>query len=164
LRDSTVHGTRLQGASTITQQVARTFFLSPERSLARKLREGILAWRIERTYNKEKILELYLNQIFLGRHSYGVAAAAQSYFGKSLHELSTAEAAVLAALPQAPSRYDPVRNAGAVKARRDYVLQRMLEDGVISKPEADEALAAPLGVKSSRPHLETCSPSTVRIK
>ncbi len=154
VRDSVVHGTRLQGASTITQQVARNFFLKSERSIGRKIREAILAWRIERAYSKERILELYLNQIFLGRQSYGVAAAAQAYFGKSLDELTVAEAALLAALPQAPSRYDPMRQPRLVKARRDYVIDRMLEDGAISPADAETATAAPLGVKSGRPHLD----------
>jgi penicillin-binding protein 1A len=154
LRDGAVHGTRLQGASTITQQVARTFFLTAERSFGRKLREAILAWRIEHAYSKEKILELYLNKIFLGRQSYGVAAAAQAYFGKALEELTLAETALLAALPQAPSRFDPTRHPGLVKARRAYVIQRMLEDGAMTEAEADEAKAAPLGVKPRRPHLD----------
>jgi penicillin-binding protein 1A len=154
LRDGAVHGTRLQGASTITQQVARSFFLTPERSIERKLREAVLAWRIEHAYTKEKILELYLNKIFLGRQSYGVAAAAQAYFGKALGELTLAEAAMLAALPQAPSRFDPARHPGLVKARRSYVIQRMLEDGAVSEAEAETARAAPLGVKPRRPHLE----------
>lgn len=153
LRDSAVHGTRLQGASTITQQVARSFFLTSERTLARKLREAILAWRIEHAYTKEKILELYLNKIFLGRHSYGIAAAAQAYFGKSLGDLTLPEAALLAALPQAPSRFDPVRHPRRALARRSYVIERMREDGFIADTEAVEANAAPIGVKPTRPHL-----------
>jgi len=154
LRDTAAYGMRLQGASTITQQVARTFFLTSERSLERKLREAVLALRIERAYTKEKILELYLNQIYLGRQSYGVAAAAQAYFGKSLSELTIAEAAFLAALPQGPSRFNPSRHARLAAARRNYVIKRMQEDGVIAPAEAEVALAAPLGVKPSRPHLD----------
>ncbi len=154
LRDSVVRGSRLQGASTITQQVARNFFLTPERTFGRKLREAMLAWRIERAYSKERILELYLNQIFLGRQSFGVAAAAQAYFGKSLDELTLAETALLAGLPRAPSRYDPLRHPRLVQARRDYVIDRMRDDGAIAPAEADAAKAAPLGVKPRRPHLE----------
>ncbi len=158
LRDSIVHGARLQGASTITQQVARNFFLTPERTIGRKLREAMLAWRIERAYSKEHILELYLNQIYLGRHSFGVAAAAQAYFAKSLDELTLAETALLAGLPRAPSRYDPLRHPRLVRARRDYVIDRMLADGAIQPAEAEAAKAAPLGVKPRRPHLETTAP------
>ena len=146
-------GRRLQGGSTITQQVAKNFLLTPERSLDRKIREMILSFRIERAFTKEKILELYLNQIFLGHQAYGVAAAAQVYFGKALDELTIAEAAFLAALPQAPSRFNPRRNAKEAVARRNYIVRRMLDDGYIGKAEADEARAAPLGVKPPPPYI-----------
>lgn len=146
-------GRRLQGGSTITQQVAKNFLLTPERSLDRKIKEMILSLRIERAFTKERILELYLNQIFLGHQAYGVAAAAQVYFGKALDELTIAEAAFLAALPQAPSRFNPRRNAKEAVARRNYIVRRMLDDGYIAKSEADEARAAPLGVKPPPPYI-----------
>ncbi len=132
------------GASTITQQVAKNFLLSNEVSIERKIKEAILAIRMERTFTKEHILELYLNQIFLGRRSYGVAAAALNYFDKSLDELTIGEAAFLAGLPKAPSRYDPERNPEAAYERRDYVIGRMLEDGYITPGEAEAARGEPL--------------------
>lgn len=143
-------GGRPQGASTITQQVAKNFFLTNEVSLERKLKEAVLALRIERTFSKEKILELYLNEIFLGNRSYGVAAAALTYFDKALDELSLGEAAFLAALPKAPSRYDPVKAPAEARARRDYVLGRMLEDGYIDRAAFEAARAEPL-VTRQRP-------------
>ena len=146
-------GGRRQGGSTITQQVAKNFLLTPERSLDRKIKEMILSFRIERAYTKEKILELYLNQIFLGHRAYGVAAAAQVYFNKALDELTIAEAAFLAALPQAPSRFDPQRKTKEAIARRNYVVQRMADDGYITNAEAVEAKAAPLGVKPPAPYV-----------
>lgn len=139
--------TRMVGASTITQQVAKNFLLTNERTLPRKIKEAILALRIERTYSKDKILELYLNEIYLGRGSYGVAAAALNYFDKSLTELTLAEAAFLAGVPQAPSRYDPVTNAAAARARRDYVIDRMEIDGKIDAVSAAEARAQPIEVR-----------------
>ncbi|GBD44321.1 Penicillin-binding protein 1A [bacterium HR40] len=132
------------GGSTITQQVAKNFLLGSEVSLERKIREAILALRIERAFGKDRILELYLNEIFLGRRSYGVAAAALNYFDKSLDELTLGEAAFLAGLPKAPSRYDPERDPEAATARRNYVLRRMLEDGYITASEAQAAMAEPL--------------------
>jgi penicillin-binding protein 1A len=146
-------GRRLHGGSTITQQVAKNFLLTPERSLDRKIREMMLALRIERAYPKQRILELYLNQIFLGHQAYGVAAAAQVYFGKALGELTIAESAFLAALPQAPSRFNPRRNAKEAVARRNYIVRRMLDDGYITNAEADGAQAAPLGVKPPPPYV-----------
>ena len=137
---------RLVGASTITQQVAKNFLLTNEVSLERKIREILLALRIERAFEKNEILELYLNEIYLGRNSYGVAAAAMNYFNKSLPELTLAEAAYLAALPKAPNNYHPILETEAGIARRNYVLQRMLEDGAIAADEADEAAAQPLVV------------------
>jgi penicillin-binding protein 1A len=134
------------GASTITQQVARNFLLSDELSIDRKIREAILAWRIERTFTKDHILELYLNQIFLGRRSYGVAAAALNYFDKSLDDLTLGETAFLAGTPKAPSRYDPERFPAEALARRNYVIGRMLEDGRITADEAEAARAEPLRV------------------
>jgi penicillin-binding protein 1A len=136
------------GASTITQQVARIFFLSNEVSYIRKAKEAVLAYRIESALSKSRILEIYLNEINLGFQSYGVAAAAQAYFGKSLDELSLSESAFLAALPKAPHNYNPLRHYEAAVARRNYVLDRMLEDGVITDAEAREAKAQPITVHS----------------
>ncbi|OJX81231.1 penicillin-binding protein 1A [Magnetospirillum sp. 64-120] len=132
------------GASTITQQVAKNFLLTNEVSISRKIKEAILAFRIERTFSKDHILELYLNEIYLGMGNYGVAAAALNYFDRGLDELSVAEAAYLAALPKAPNNYHPVRHAQAAKDRRDWVIGRMLEDGKISRAEYDAAIAEPL--------------------
>lgn len=135
---------RPEGASTITQQVAKNFLLSNELSITRKMKEAILALRMERAFTKDHILELYLNEIFLGARSYGTAAAALNYFDKSLDELTIAEAALLAALPKAPSSYDPRRRPEAASQRRDYVIARMLEDGYITPAEAEAARAVPI--------------------
>jgi len=137
-------GQNVRGASTITQQVMKNFLLSGDRTGERKIKELILATRIERTLDKDSILELYLNEIFLGQNSYGVAAAAQTYFNKTLGELSVAEAAFLAALPQAPSNYHPVRAKERVTARRNFVIAEMWENGFIDAATRDEARAAPL--------------------
>ncbi len=144
--DRVRRGLRPVGGSTITQQVAKNFLLSNEVSLERKIKEAILAVRIERTFTKDKILELYLNEIYLGRRSYGVAMAALNYFDKSLDELTLGEIAFLAGLPKAPSRYDPEKNPEAAYERRDYVLDRMVEDGYITAAEAAAAKAEPLVV------------------
>ncbi|MCB1591034.1 MAG: penicillin-binding protein 1A [Alphaproteobacteria bacterium] len=137
-------GKRAQGASTITQQVAKNFFLSNEQKIERKIREAILSYKMTQMMSKEHILELYLNQIFLGGGAYGVAAAAQHYFNKSLEELSVAEAAYLAALPKAPNNYHPVYNHDKAVDRRNYVILRMQEDGYITRAQAEEAYATPL--------------------
>jgi penicillin-binding protein 1A len=137
-------GKRPEGASTITQQVAKNFLLSSEVSYKRKIREAILAYRMEKAMGKDKLLELYLNEIFLGQRSYGVAAAALSYFNKSLEELSIEEAAYLAALPKAPNNYHPIRDHEAALERRNYVIDRMDQDGYIEEAEADIAKAKPL--------------------
>ena len=136
------------GGSTITQQVAKNFLLSPEATVERKVREAILALRLEKALPKDAILELYLNQIYLGFGSYGVAAAALNYFNSSLDDLTVAEAAFLAALPKAPNNYHPVRRRAQAVARRNWVVRRMLEDGRISPVEAGEAIAAPLETRS----------------
>ena len=136
------------GASTITQQVAKNFLLTNEVSWARKIKEAILAFRIERTFSKDRILELYLNEIYLGQGSYGVAAAALNYFNKSMDELTVAEAAYLAGLPKAPNNYAPQRHPEAARARRDYVVRRMLDEDFISQAEAERAWATPLAVRS----------------
>ncbi|WP_109116601.1 penicillin-binding protein 1A [Azospirillum sp. TSO22-1] len=135
------------GASTITQQVAKNMLLSGEVSFNRKIKEAILAVRIERAFTKDRILELYLNEIFLGFRSYGVAAAALNYFNKGLDELSVAEAAYLAALPKAPSNYHPERQKDAAIARRNWVIGRMAEDGHITPDEARAAQAEPLTIR-----------------
>lgn len=135
---------RMQGASTITQQVAKNMLLTSDRTIMRKLKEAFLARRIERAFDKQKIIELYLNEIFLGNRAYGVAAAALNYFDKSLDELTLAESAFMAALPQAPSEYGNPRNRDRVVERRNWVLSRMAANGVISQEEADEASKEPL--------------------
>ncbi len=127
---------RMVGASTITQQVAKNFFLTSEQSLTRKIKEIILALKMERAFSKRHILTLYFNQIFLGFRSYGVAAAALNYFNKSLDELTLSECAFLAALPKAPNNYNPITNKERAIARRNWVLERMFEDGYISEEEA----------------------------
>lgn len=137
-------GRSLVGGSTITQQVAKNFFLSNEQKLSRKIKEAILTFRIEHALSKERILELYLNQIYLGQGAYGVAAAALYYFDKPLSKLSLDEMAYLAALPKAPSHYHPDRHPEAAKGRRDWVIQRMLEEHVISKEDAAEAKKKPI--------------------
>ncbi len=140
-------GRSLVGGSTITQQVVKNFLLTNEKSLERKVKEAILAFRIDRIYSKDRILELYLNQIYLGGGSYGVAAAALNYFNKSLEELTIAEAAFLAALPKAPSAYNPRNNYERAKIRRDWVIGRMLEDGKITSEEAEIAKASPITLR-----------------
>ncbi|GAB4263463.1 MAG: PBP1A family penicillin-binding protein [Pararhodobacter sp.] len=137
-------GRNLRGASTITQQVMKNFLLSSDRTFERKIREIILAWRVEQTLSKDEILELYLNEIFLGQNSFGVAAAAQTYFNKTLEELTLEEMAFLASLPQAPSQYHPVRARERVTARRNWVLGQMAENGYITAEEAEAASARPL--------------------
>ena len=122
----------MQGASTITQQVAKNFLLTADRTVERKIREILLSLRIESAYSKDKILELYLNEIYLGLGNYGVAAAALNYFDKSVHELSVAEVAYLAALPKEPSALNPFRNHDRAVERRNYVIGRMAEDGYIT--------------------------------
>ncbi len=139
-------GQRVQGASTITQQVAKNFLLTNERSFERKIREMLLSFRIEAAYSKDRILELYLNEIYLGLSNYGIAAAALNYYGKSVHELNFAEMAYLAALPKAPSDLHPFRNRDKAIARRNYVLDRMAEDGHITRDQAAKSKLEPLGV------------------
>ena len=142
-------GRVVQGGSTITQQLAKNLFLTRERTLQRKIKEALLAIKIERTFSKKKILELYLNQIYLGNGAYGVEAASRVYFGKSVRELTLEEAALLAGLPKAPSKFNPFVNPDLAKKRRDYVLTRMYEDGYITKEEYEKAIATPLTVTRS---------------
>ncbi|MBR0553261.1 penicillin-binding protein 1A [Stakelama marina] len=140
----THHG-RPVGASTITQQVAKNLLLTNEVSYVRKAKEAILAWRIEDALTKQQIMELYLNQIFLGRNAYGVAAASRAYFGKDLKQLSLAQMAYLAILPKGPANYDPDRSPDRALARRNWVLGEMLKNGFITQAQHDEAVAQPLG-------------------
>ena len=137
-------GERRQGGSTITQQLARAYFLTPERTFVRKAKEILLALQIERAFSKEDILALYLNKIFLGQRAYGIAAAAEVYFGKSLNELNVAEAALLAGIPKAPSTLNPVADPERARDRRAYVLRRMLAMNYISQDTYEEALAYPV--------------------
>src|SRR5206468_7152436 len=141
---------RPQGASTITQQVAKNFLLTNELSMTRKIKEALLSMKIERTFSKEKILELYLNEIYLGIGAYGVAAASLLYFDKSVHELTIPEAAYLAALPKGPNNYNPFRRHDEAVARRNYVIDRMADDHYITVQQAEEAKKAPLKV-TTRP-------------
>jgi penicillin-binding protein 1A len=136
-----------QGAGTITMQVARNFFLTREKTVSRKLREVMLAWKIEASLPKDEILELYVNQIFLGQRAYGFAAAAQTYFGKPLSEITVAEAATLAGLPKAPSAYNPITNPRRAKTRQLYVLRRMHELHYINDDQFREAQNAPLKLR-----------------
>lgn len=140
-------GKKMEGASGITQQVAKNFLLTNQATLSRKIREAILSFRIEETYSKERILELYLNEIYLGSGNYGVASAAMNYFDRSLGELSLSEIAYLAALPKAPNRYNIVRNEREAYWRRDYVLGRMQEDGYITAAEAQAAKSEKLAYR-----------------
>lgn len=149
-----IHGTnnllqnrKIEGGSTITQQVVKNFLLTPERSIIRKVKEAILAYRISKILSKEQILELYLNQIFLGKGAYGVAIAAQNYFNKSVDELNIAESALIAGLPKSPSIFNPEVNYERAKTRRDYVIRRMLEDGYITEKTAHEVIASPITLR-----------------
>ncbi|HDR8940304.1 penicillin-binding protein 1A [Burkholderia vietnamiensis] len=143
------NGHASQGASTITMQVARNFFLSSEKTYTRKIYEMLLAYRIERALTKDQILEVYMNQIYLGQRAYGFASAARVYFGKDLKDITLAEAAMLAGLPKAPSAYNPVVNPKRAKVRQEYILQRMLELNFITREQYDEAVAQPLVVKGA---------------
>ncbi len=143
-------GTIVQGGSTITQQVAKSFLLTPEKSYTRKVKEALLAYKINKAFTKENILFLYLNQIYLGHGAYGVEAASENYFGKSVKELNLAEAAMLAGLPQAPSRYSPFKFPERAKQRQIYVLNRMVAEGYITNIQATEAINTRLDVKPRR--------------
>ena len=152
-------GKRLVGASTITQQVAKNFLLSSEVTMNRKIKEALLAIRIERILSKNEILELYLNEIFLGQRSYGVAAAALNYFNKSMDELELAEIAYLAGLPKGPNNYHPEKNKGASIIRRNYVLNRMYEDDIITKEEAIKTSLQPLVSKKFKQSSKIYAPT-----
>ena len=146
---SDITGGVQQGGSTITMQVVRTFFLSQERTLNRKLKEALLSYRIEEALSKDKILELYMNQIYLGQRSYGFSSAARTYFGKPLAELSIAESAMLAGLPQNPARHNPVVNPVRAQKRQLMVLKNMLRLGHISQAQFDQAVAEPMVINTS---------------
>ncbi|SAL46465.1 penicillin-binding protein 1A [Caballeronia humi] len=143
------NGRASQGASTITMQVARNFFLSSEKTYTRKIYEMLLAYKIERALTKDQILEVYMNQIYLGQRAYGFASAARVYFGKDLKDISLAEAAMLAGLPKAPSAYNPVVNPKRAKVRQEYILQRMLELRYITPDEYEQATKQPIIVKGA---------------
>ncbi len=140
-------GGGLVGGSTITQQVVKNFLLTSERSLERKVKEAILSFRISKVYSKDKVLELYLNQIYLGHGSYGVAAAALEYFNRSIDELAIEEAALLAAMPKAPSSFDPNKNYERALERRNWVIGRMLDEGYITEAEAKQAVETPINLR-----------------
>lgn len=155
---SIMNNRRMEGASTITQQVAKNFLLTNEVSFVRKIKEAILATRMERAMSKDRLLELYLNEIYLGQRAYGVAAASLQYFGKSLSELNIAEIAYLAALPKAPNNYHPVRKHDAALARRNWVIDRMAEEGYIDLAAADLAKLTPLITQENDPNRRIFAP------
>jgi penicillin-binding protein 1A len=144
-------GRIVQGGSTITQQVAKSMYLSPERSYVRKIKEAILAYKIDRYLTKDEILNLYLNQIYLGHGTYGIESASQGYFGKSARHLTLPEASMLAGLPKAPSAYSPFNHFDKARQRQTYVLERMYDDGYITKQDKDRALNTPLQLRSIKP-------------
>jgi len=157
-----VSSRRLEGASTITQQVAKNFLLTNEVSLNRKIKEAILAFRIERALSKERILELYLNQIYLGGGAYGVASASLEYFDKSISELNYDEAALLAALPKAPSRYSPYKDIDLAKFRRDLVLKNLYENNYINKIEYNKFLNKEIILKKRKKPLQKTQAITLK--
>src|SRR5712664_4450561 len=139
-------GRIVEGGSTITQQLAKVLFLTPDKSLERKLKEAVLALELERRYSKDRILEMYLNQVYFGQGSYGVEAAARTYFGKSVSELNVKDAALLAGLPRAPTSYSPFDHANAAKLRREIVLRRLVEFGTIKEADAKRLARTDLGL------------------
>lgn len=151
-------GRKSQGASTITMQLARNAFLDNDKTLARKFKETLLAIRLEQTLSKDEILEMYLNKIFLGNRSYGIAAAAETYYGKQLDDLSLAQMAMIAGLPKAPSRYNPIVNEPRAMIRRNYILQRMAELGFISQAEFQVAVKEPNTASVHKTDIETYAP------
>ena len=151
-------GTKSQGGSTITMQLARNFFLNRKKTFLRKFNEILLAIKIDRELSKEKIMELYLNKIFLGNRAYGVGAAAKIYYGKTINELSIAQLATLAGLPQAPSTQNPIANPTAAKKRRDHVLERLFEEKYITKSQFEEAIKEPVSAKYYGSNIEVNAP------
>ncbi|MDP1604174.1 MAG: penicillin-binding protein 1A [Legionella sp.] len=151
-------GTKSQGGSTITMQVARNFFLSRKKTFLRKFNEILLAIKIDRELSKEKVLELYLNRVYLGNRAYGVGAAAQIYYGKALNQLTLAELAMIAGLPQAPSTQNPIVNPAAAKKRRDHVLERLLEEKYITNAQYQDAIKQPLTATYHGTNIEVSAP------
>ncbi len=156
-------GEIVQGGSTITQQVTKSLLLSPEKSLSRKIKEAVLAYRLDQNLSKDDILYIYLNQIYLGHGAYGVEAAAQTYFGKKAHDLTLNESALLAGLPQAPSRYSPVLHPQRAKERQRYVLKRMVEEGYISETEARTAAKLPVSFSDNQNSNLTLAPHFIDL-
>lgn len=151
-------GQKSQGASTITMQVARNFFLTRKKTFTRKFNEILLALKLNSTFSKQQILELYLNKIYLGERAYGVASAAQVYYGKNLNQLTLSEMAMIAGLPQAPSRNNPITNPEAAKIRRDIVLKNMLDEGYITKEQYQEAVNTPIHASYHGPKIAVSAP------
>ncbi|MEN9501131.1 MAG: hypothetical protein RI964_416 [Pseudomonadota bacterium] len=151
-------GSASQGASTITMQLARNAFLDSEKTVSRKIRESLLAIKLEQNLSKQEILELYLNKIYLGNRAYGIAAAAETYYGKSLDQLTLAQCAMIAGLPKAPSRYNPIANPQRAMIRRDYILKRMLEFGHITPADYQTAMAEPNTAQVHKTEIETSAP------
>ena len=151
-------GSASQGASTITMQLARNAFLDSEKTVSRKIKESLLAIKLEQKLSKEEILEIYLNKIYLGNRAYGIAAAAETYYGKSLEQLTLAQSAMIAGLPKAPSRYNPIANPQRAMIRRDYILKRMFEFGHISPDQYKTALAEPNTAQVHKTEIETSAP------
>ncbi len=147
-----------QGASTITMQLARNFFLTSERTITRKIKEMYLAVKIEKELSKKEILELYLNKIFLGKRAYGIGSAAEIYYGKKLHELTIAQMAMIAGLPKAPSKYNPINRPKRAKERRDYILKRMYEQHYINQAEYSQGIKAPITAKIHHTEHQTYAP------
>jgi penicillin-binding protein 1A len=158
VRELAITGRKTQGASTITMQIARNFFLSPEKTYTRKVNEILLAIKIDSILSKEKILELYLNKIFLGQHAYGVSAAASIYYGKTLDQLTLAEIATIAGLPRSPSKENPITNPAAAKERRNHVLQRMLQLKYIDQAEYEHAIISPIEAYYHGAKIEVSAP------
>jgi len=139
-------GKFVEGASTITQQLAKTLFLNPKKTLVRKLKEAFLAFHLERRYTKDEILELYLNQVYFGSGAYGVESAARIFFNKSVKDLTLAECSLVSAMPKAPSKYSPLVNRDLAIKRRNIVLKQMLETGIINETEYNKALNETLNI------------------
>lgn len=158
-----VSGKKSQGASTITMQVARDFFLNRQKTFGRKFNEILLAFKIDSTFNKKEILELYLNKIYFGNRAYGAAAAAQVYYGKSLDNLTPAETATIAGLPQAPSRANPIANPELARERRNHVLLRMLENGHLKQAEYKTAIASPIATNYHELQIEVPAPYAAEV-
>ena len=156
-------GRKVQGASTITMQVARNFFLTRKKTYMRKIREIMLALKMDRVLTKDKVLELYLNKVYLGNRSYGVAAAAQAYYGKKLNQLNLAQMAMIAGLPQAPSKNNPIANPKSAMLRRNHVLDRMLEVGYITKAQRDRAKQAPITASYHRQKITFHAPYVTEL-